>query len=362
MLASTSMDVCMRNDLKKTAELSSFGRLKEEKLELHHHPQREATAPTQRTQLGVNGVNWQILHRQRRSGTSVNHPHSQEADSGQVRYWFNRLEQGIPSHSVISCSLLASFRASFESASPPRLSETRPSLSSASRPNDHMSDQAEESSVMELSLGTYVPNKPSSHTSRSCRQSDTIADARCDTNEETLQSHYTMEGGVCVYSEAVQVGLRSMADQGKSSAAPDSFKQKGASLSERALERVIEAGKKAKVAEKRVEVAEKLLVEERQRAMDAEENIARLKLELNEEIDKLFQTRYGHCVERLQELHLEYDLSGLVDDAEKNVDAEEENIEEAVDDALDAAIKEGLKATAEAIIGDTPIMPNTEET
>ncbi|MQM18078.1 hypothetical protein Taro_051064 [Colocasia esculenta] len=35
-----------RNDLKKTAELSSFGRLKEEKLELHHHPQREATAPT----------------------------------------------------------------------------------------------------------------------------------------------------------------------------------------------------------------------------------------------------------------------------------------------------------------------------
>ncbi|MQL77855.1 hypothetical protein Taro_010278, partial [Colocasia esculenta] len=34
------------NDLKKTAELSSFGRLKEEKLELHHHPQREATAST----------------------------------------------------------------------------------------------------------------------------------------------------------------------------------------------------------------------------------------------------------------------------------------------------------------------------
>ncbi|MQL87427.1 hypothetical protein Taro_019966 [Colocasia esculenta] len=73
----------LRNDLKKTVELSSFGRLKEEKLELHHHPRREAATSTQRSQLGVNGVNRHILHRQRRSGTSANHcrrrPHSRHS-------------------------------------------------------------------------------------------------------------------------------------------------------------------------------------------------------------------------------------------------------------------------------------------
>ncbi|MQM01537.1 hypothetical protein Taro_034291 [Colocasia esculenta] len=35
-----------RNDLQKTTELFSFGRPEEEKLKSHHHPQREATAPT----------------------------------------------------------------------------------------------------------------------------------------------------------------------------------------------------------------------------------------------------------------------------------------------------------------------------
>ncbi|MQL89554.1 hypothetical protein Taro_022129 [Colocasia esculenta] len=34
------------NDPQKTTELFSFGRPKEEKLKSHHHPQREATAPT----------------------------------------------------------------------------------------------------------------------------------------------------------------------------------------------------------------------------------------------------------------------------------------------------------------------------
>ncbi|MQM22014.1 hypothetical protein Taro_055061, partial [Colocasia esculenta] len=42
----SSPDLLPRNDLKKTAELSSFGQLKEEKLELHHHPQREAATST----------------------------------------------------------------------------------------------------------------------------------------------------------------------------------------------------------------------------------------------------------------------------------------------------------------------------
>ncbi|MQM17126.1 hypothetical protein Taro_050094, partial [Colocasia esculenta] len=45
-LASTSMDACMWNDPQKTTELFSFGWPKEEKLKSHHHPQREATAPT----------------------------------------------------------------------------------------------------------------------------------------------------------------------------------------------------------------------------------------------------------------------------------------------------------------------------
>ncbi|MQL78841.1 hypothetical protein Taro_011278 [Colocasia esculenta] len=35
-----------QNDPQKTTELFSFGRPKEEKLKSHHHPQREATAPT----------------------------------------------------------------------------------------------------------------------------------------------------------------------------------------------------------------------------------------------------------------------------------------------------------------------------
>ncbi|MQL81547.1 hypothetical protein Taro_014017 [Colocasia esculenta] len=34
------------NDPQKTTELFSFGRPEEEKLKSHHHPQREATAPT----------------------------------------------------------------------------------------------------------------------------------------------------------------------------------------------------------------------------------------------------------------------------------------------------------------------------
>ncbi|MQM17350.1 hypothetical protein Taro_050319 [Colocasia esculenta] len=34
------------NDPQKTTELFSFGRPKEEKLKSHHHPRREATAPT----------------------------------------------------------------------------------------------------------------------------------------------------------------------------------------------------------------------------------------------------------------------------------------------------------------------------
>ncbi|MQL68733.1 hypothetical protein Taro_001011 [Colocasia esculenta] len=34
------------NDPQKTTKLFSFGRPKEEKLKSHHHPQREATAPT----------------------------------------------------------------------------------------------------------------------------------------------------------------------------------------------------------------------------------------------------------------------------------------------------------------------------
>ncbi|MQL96594.1 hypothetical protein Taro_029281 [Colocasia esculenta] len=45
-LASTSMDVCMRNNPQKTTELFSFGRPEEEKLKFHHHPQRESTQST----------------------------------------------------------------------------------------------------------------------------------------------------------------------------------------------------------------------------------------------------------------------------------------------------------------------------
>ncbi|MQL93935.1 hypothetical protein Taro_026582 [Colocasia esculenta] len=45
-----SSQVRNRNDPQKTTELFSFGRPKEEKLKSHHHPQREATAPTQLSQ------------------------------------------------------------------------------------------------------------------------------------------------------------------------------------------------------------------------------------------------------------------------------------------------------------------------
>ncbi|MQL82148.1 hypothetical protein Taro_014620 [Colocasia esculenta] len=50
------------NNPQKTTELFSFGRPKEEKLKSHHHPQREAIAPT------VNAVNRRPLHRQREPG------------------------------------------------------------------------------------------------------------------------------------------------------------------------------------------------------------------------------------------------------------------------------------------------------
>ncbi|MQL82282.1 hypothetical protein Taro_014751 [Colocasia esculenta] len=39
-----------KNNPQKTTGLFSFGRPKEEKLKSHHHPQREATAPTQFSQ------------------------------------------------------------------------------------------------------------------------------------------------------------------------------------------------------------------------------------------------------------------------------------------------------------------------
>ncbi|MQM04891.1 hypothetical protein Taro_037699 [Colocasia esculenta] len=41
-----SSQVRNRNDPQKTTKLFSFGRLEEEKLKSHHHPQREATALT----------------------------------------------------------------------------------------------------------------------------------------------------------------------------------------------------------------------------------------------------------------------------------------------------------------------------
>ncbi|MQL78061.1 hypothetical protein Taro_010482 [Colocasia esculenta] len=56
------------NNPQETTEIFSFGRPKEEKLKSHHHPQREATAPT------VNVVNWRPLHRQRESGGVREHP------------------------------------------------------------------------------------------------------------------------------------------------------------------------------------------------------------------------------------------------------------------------------------------------
>ncbi|MQL72868.1 hypothetical protein Taro_005210 [Colocasia esculenta] len=42
----THVAVPNENDPQETTELFSFGRPKEEKLKSHHHPQREATAPT----------------------------------------------------------------------------------------------------------------------------------------------------------------------------------------------------------------------------------------------------------------------------------------------------------------------------
>ncbi|MQM15789.1 hypothetical protein Taro_048741 [Colocasia esculenta] len=42
----TSEEASPRNNPQETTELFSFGRPKEEKLKSHHHPQREATAPT----------------------------------------------------------------------------------------------------------------------------------------------------------------------------------------------------------------------------------------------------------------------------------------------------------------------------
>ncbi|MQM02932.1 hypothetical protein Taro_035700 [Colocasia esculenta] len=43
---SPSFVIIAKNDPQKTTELFSFGQPKEEKLKSHHHPQREATAPT----------------------------------------------------------------------------------------------------------------------------------------------------------------------------------------------------------------------------------------------------------------------------------------------------------------------------
>ncbi|MQL75865.1 hypothetical protein Taro_008225 [Colocasia esculenta] len=53
-----------------------------------------------------------------------------------------------------------------------------------------MSDPTKESFVLEVGPGTYLPKNPSSHTSGSRQQIDIVADARCDTDEETFHYKY----------------------------------------------------------------------------------------------------------------------------------------------------------------------------
>ncbi|MQL85992.1 hypothetical protein Taro_018529 [Colocasia esculenta] len=88
----------------------------------------------------------------------------------------------------------------------------------------------DDSFVLELVHGTYVPKDPSAHTSGARRRADNVAEARCETSPGTFKwlrkhprfvlpadavvfanrdfrAHYVLDGGFSVYTEAVRAGL-----------------------------------------------------------------------------------------------------------------------------------------------------------
>ncbi|MQM06761.1 hypothetical protein Taro_039589 [Colocasia esculenta] len=132
----------------------------------------------------------------------------------------------LPEDSLAGGSPSENFSSSFEVSSSSCPFE-RTIISEASRPDVQASGPTEESSILHVSPGSYVPRKPSSHTSGCRRLADNVADARCEIESETfkwirnhlglvllehstvyankhLRAHYSMENGVCLYSEAVR--------------------------------------------------------------------------------------------------------------------------------------------------------------
>ncbi|MQL76197.1 hypothetical protein Taro_008562 [Colocasia esculenta] len=70
--------------------------------------------------------------------------------------------------------------------------------------------------------------------------------------------------------------------------------------------------------------------------------------ELNEEVDKLFKVGYDHCVERIRELHPEYDLLGLGDPE----DAERDQAAFVITEAQGGAAEEAPSDTVETVASD----------
>ncbi|MQM03552.1 hypothetical protein Taro_036337 [Colocasia esculenta] len=118
---------------------------------------------------------------------------------------------------------------------PPCPAETRTSPLESGRPDGHTSEPAEEIPALKVTLGSYLPKKPSSHTSGSCRQADIIADTRCETDDETFQ--WMKNYPNLDFPEA-------MVDKGKLSTAQEISKGKNASLAEEVSQRFLSHGGK----------------------------------------------------------------------------------------------------------------------
>ncbi|MQM16909.1 hypothetical protein Taro_049871 [Colocasia esculenta] len=169
-----------------------------------------------------------------------------------------------------------------------------------------------------------------------------------------------------------------------------------------ANQKVLEAASKTKEAEKRAKTAEKLLAEERLMVKRAEDEVARVTRaaedlketlhakeellkaararssrlaeeerdriiaeyrdseELKEEVDKLFEAGYDHCIKRIRELRHEYDLSGLEDAADE--DAEDAPDQAEVADEAQAATAEAVLGADEATMAIAPDQATTAET
>ncbi|MQL80665.1 hypothetical protein Taro_013123 [Colocasia esculenta] len=184
------------------------------------------------------------------------------------------------------------------------------------RPDGESSDHFDDCFIVDP--GTYVPKEPSSHTSGARRPADNVADAQCETSDETLawmkthpglefpegysmyrssqlRAHYVAKGGVCIYVEKLLDAERLKAKRVEEDAARMARATEDLKETLRAKEELLKAAR-ARSSRLAEEECERIITEYR----DSEE--------LNEEVDKLFEAGYNHCIKRIRELRPEYDL------------------------------------------------------